>query len=151
STTSISSLSNVSVTSLQMTVEKTKNEIISSMWDTFLNNVKEMAQRAREDDIKKWTEDIDRNGPKSGAEYLAFLMALSSTQRAEELSGGNENALAVQFNQTFSTWLGSPTANVGATDPTAYPSTHFVTGALEANADVVRNAIGAVGAQTGVQ
>ena len=156
STNSVAATSSLSnVTNLQMDVEKAKNDIISSMWDNFLDNVHEMAKRAKEEDIKKWTEDVNKNGPKSGAEYQAFLMAMSSTQRAQELSGGNENALSVQFNQTFNTWLGSPaassTASVAAADPTAYPSSHFVAGAVESNPDVVRNAIGAVGAQAGVQ
>lgn len=142
---SISGIGALTITQqIPMMVEQSKHEIISSMWDSFLNTVKEMAKRAKEEDVKKWTEDVNKNGPKSAAEYHAFLMALSSNRRAEELSGDG-NSLAVQFNQTFNNWLVSPSAKVDGVDPSGYPSISFVASSVAANADAVRNAIGAVG------
>jgi hypothetical protein len=150
----ISAIGNITVTQFAMATEQTKNDIISSMWDSFQKNVRELAERSKQEDIKKWTEDINRNGPKSAAEYNAYLMALSSTQRADEING-NGNALATQFNQTFNQWMVSPvqgSAKVDPTDPTGYPSSAFIAGSMAAHTDALHTlaaAGGAAGSQIG--
>jgi hypothetical protein len=146
----VTAVSNIDISQIKMQVDQTKNDIINSMWDSFLKNVREMAERAKQDNIKKWTEDVNKNGPKSSTEYYAYLMALSSSQRSEEISG-NGNVLASQFNQTFNQWLVSPALQAENIAGGGYPSASFIAGSVAANSDAVRDAIGAAGAVVGYQ
>jgi len=135
-------------------IEQTKNDIINSMWDNFNKAVRELADRARKDDIRRWTEDADRAGPKSSTEYYAYLLSLSATQRAAE-SATSENSLAVQFNNTFNTWMVQPVANnsvSGVSSSQGYPDSSFISGCVAcSSSDVVRGAIGAVSPSLGYQ
>ena len=69
---------------IAMMAEETKHDIITSMWDKYIEDIREAADRAKQDDIRRWTEDVTKEGPKSGAEYLAYILALSATRASDE-------------------------------------------------------------------
>lgn len=46
-----SGVNSVSAASIQMLVEEKKHEIISKMWDSYIQNIREIADRAKEEDI----------------------------------------------------------------------------------------------------
>lgn len=144
----------VSRSEIEMQIEQTKNNIINSMWDSFLKTLHEISERAKKEDILRWTSNADRGGPKSASEYYAFLMSVSSSQKAEELSGG-ESALASQFNTTFHTWMVAPiqsnTLTTDAVSNKGYPDSSFVAGCVACSSDVVRTAIGSISPALGYQ
>lgn len=142
--------SNTAVMQISMMVDRTKNDIISSMWDTFQKGVDEIAEHAKKDELKHWREKVFQNGPKSATEYYAYLLTLTATSRADELSStGNSgpSALSVQFNSAFNQWLAIPSNNLSV-DPSLrgnYPDPSFIVGSLASSQDIVRQAIGASG------
>lgn len=148
---------NATAIQIAMKADQVKNDIISSMWDNFSKGIQEMEERAKRDDIQRWTQDVSRAGPKSSSEYYAFLLALSATERADELndpSNPNQSALAVQFNNAFNQWMIIPSneSNVAINGPSgSYPDSSFIAGCVACNADLVRDAIGAVGLGVGYQ
>jgi hypothetical protein len=150
---------------LEMTAAEKEHEIISFMWDLYTKTIQELDERWEK--IYKKLEELDvmKDGPKSAAEYLAFLMALSSTQRADELdpkqtSNSNDlsvkdSSLVTQFNQTYHYWITHPVergdnqAIPGLSG--SYPDTSFISGSLTCSIQNVRDAIGGVDQQSGVQ
>jgi hypothetical protein len=151
---------------IAMLAEETKHEIITSMWDKYIEDIREASDRAKKDDIRRWTEDITKEGPKSAGEYLAYILALSSTRAADELGDSDKSALAVQFNQSFNYWFVNPVqqtdTSVGGVNSVdnsqnpnipkdAYPDSTFVTGSIVGGSDLVRGALGAVGVAAGVE
>jgi len=147
------------ITTLGMQTEQTKNDIITTMWKSFQEGVDEMAKRSKEEYEKKWTIDADKGGPKGAAEYFAFLMAVSANQRSDEInnvSGGT--ALAVQMQGAFNNWMVAPVqpgdsaALNGITgNSPAYPSSAFIAGSLIVGNDMIRQGIGGVSHEMGVQ
>lgn len=134
------------ITKMNMAYEQTKSDIISSIWESFAKSVQELEKLSKEAYIKKWIEDVGKEGPKSGAEYFAYLLALSSSRRAEELSKDGDqgqSALYAQFNASFNQWFSMPSAGSTVVDRTLDPS--FKVGALASNADIVSEAIALVG------
>lgn len=138
--------------SINIDMEAKKNEIISKMWDSYIANIREIADRAKKEDIKKQTINAAQPGPKSSGEYLIYLMALSSTARADEIGA---NGLTVQFTQTYNQWLVNPVESGNHTAITGisngYPSSSFLAGCVACNPDAIRNAIGASGVALGFQ
>jgi hypothetical protein len=142
-------------TQLMKNMEQKQHEIINSMWDSYIQNLRELAERAEKEDIKKWTERASEGGAKSATEYYAYLMAVSSLRRVEEEQGNSP--LAVQFNSAFNNWIVTPIqggdskieglGNVS----NGYPDSSFVAGCVVCGSDVVRGAIGAVSATLGYQ
>lgn len=151
------------LTSVAMLWEKTKNDIISKMWTTYQDTLEEIAREAKEKDIKRWTEDVDKNGPQSAVEYLAYLMSLSASQLDNELNTSSSdnvnNALTVQFNNAFNEWLAAPVQqDSNASTVTGvrkslgdYPDSSFIAGCVACNVDVLRQAIGASSEALGFQ
>lgn len=141
---------------IALLVEETKHDIITSMWDKYIEDIRDAADRAKQDDIKRWTTEVAKNGPKSGSEYLAYILALSANRRAEELGDGGQSGLAVQFNQAFNYWLVDPiqskdtaVGGVGGVDKSlkdGYPDSSFITGCVVCGSDSIRGVIGAIGA-----
>lgn len=144
------------VAATTMNTASIQHDIISGMWDKYIENIREVAERAKKDDIKHQTELAGQSGPKSSAEYLTFLMSISATQRAEEIAGSAANALTTNFTQTYNTWLvnpidsGSSTAILGLSSG-SYPAASFMAGCVACNPDAIRNAIGVDGAALGIQ
>jgi hypothetical protein len=130
------------VLALDVSVEARKNDIISKMWDSYIENLREIADRIKKEDIRRETVDVGKNGLQSGAEYFSSLMALSA------------NSLTGQFNNTYNQWLvnpidsGSSTPIIGLTNG-GYPDASFIAGCVACNPDAIRNAVG--GAALGVQ
>lgn len=135
-----------------LSVAAREHEIISTMWDRYIENIREVAERLRKDDIRHDVEDPSKTGPKSSTEYFAFLMAASAIRRAEELEGTGPSPLAVQFTNAYNDWLVHPSessAIVGAAG--LYPSAAFMAGCVACNPDAIRSAIGADSAVLGIQ
>lgn len=132
--------------------EQTKNDIISTMWDTYLAALHKKDDEKKAEYIKHWTEDINKGGPKSAAEYYAYLMSLPQTQKIDEISDPQNGALAAQFT-AVNNWLIKPSETGNAIEPASnvtagqasagYPDSRFIVGALIVSQDVVREAIGA--------
>lgn len=146
------------VLQLDMLYEQTKNDIISSMWDNFINSVRELEKLSKEDYIKKWVTEVAKDGPKSGAEYFAFLLALSASERDHELGADGSQGvaavspLAAQFNTMFSQWFADPVENVSIdTRNGNFPDPSFIAGTLASSPDAVRAAIGMVGVVAGLE
>lgn len=142
-----------SMAAMALQIEQKQHDIINSMWDSFLKNVHEIAERSRKEYIEKETLKADQNGPKSSSEYYAFLLALSSSQRAKEENSNTDSALAAQFNRTFNDWLVTPMQSTMVTSSAVpgYPAASFVAGCVACSSDLVRDAIGAVGVTIGYQ
>lgn len=150
---SIAALSSSSaITKLEIGYEQAKNDIISSIWENFAKGVQEMEELSKQAYIKKWVQEVAKEGPKSSTEYFAYLLALSASSRAEELDDHKDHgqsALSVQFKTSFDQWFhvpdpsstvisGASVVNKDAIDPT------FKAGALASNLDVVTGAIALV-------
>lgn len=150
---SISSVNNSSaITLIDMKYEEAKNDIITAIWDNFSKSVQELEQRAKEDYIKKWAEDVYKNGPKSSTEYYAYVLAMSASNRSEELADQGDvgqSALSVQFKTAFNQWFSVPDSGTavvtgmssGAKDPI---DPTFKVGALASNLDVIPDAVSMV-------
>lgn len=142
---------------ISISVDKMKNDIITSMWDNFQKSVDELAERAKKDDIKHWMEKVSQNGPKSATEYQAYILALSATARADEItppdSAASQSALSVQFSNAFNQWIAIPSSDpsMAVNGPGKYPDPSFIAGTVASNSDAIRDSIGAVGLATGVQ
>lgn len=146
-TQSIDGINNgAAIAHLQMAYEQTKHDIISSIWESFAKSVQELEQLSKEAYIKKWVLEVAKDGPKSSTEYFAYLLALSASNRAEELSKSGDtgqSALSVQFKTSFDQWFNIPgneaVVTTGAIDPS------FKIGTLASNLDVMDQAIALVG------
>lgn len=146
-------IDSITAKSIDLRFEETKNDIISSMWANFSKGIQELEERSKEDYIKKWVEEVGKEGPKSTSEYFAYLLVLSASRRADELGeSGGQSPLAVQFNQSFNQWFTDP-ANTSAIDGRNgnFPDPAFIIGALASNPDALRAAIGSVGLVSGVE
>lgn len=156
------------IAALGLSMEAKKADIISKLWDNYIENIREVAEKIKKDDIRRETEDADKAGPMSSVQYFNYLMSISSTQKADEMDG---NGLVVQFNQAFNQWMnpavqgagaagaaGVAGAAAGGVDPAtapnsgvgAYPSASFIAGSIASNPDAVRLAIGQDSAVLGV-
>lgn len=138
---------------LSLQTEQKKHDIISSMWDTYLGNVRELAERFKEEDIRRETVDATKAGPKSSVEYYTYLMTVSANRRAEEIEG--ESSLVAQFSSTFNNWLVNPigasnSMNVEGVASKGYPDASFVAGCLACSAAIL-TAIGKDSALLGIQ
>lgn len=128
--------------SVEAKMEAQKNEIISKLWETYTDNIREIAARTKKEDIRRQTEDADKPGPMSSVQYFAYLMSLPQTRRADEIDG---NGLTVQFTNTFNQWLVNPIEsgkNSSIAGIGAYPSSSFISGSVASNPDAIRLAIG---------
>jgi hypothetical protein len=129
-----------------------ENEIITTMWDRYIDNIREISERLKKEDIKDEIEDISRTGPKSSVEYFAFLMASTATRRAEEIDGSGPSSLAVQFTNAYNDWLVNPIQSGATLDASgSYPSAAFMAGCVACSPDAIRSAIGADSAVLGIQ
>ena len=147
---SISSSS--SIAAADVVFDQTKSDIINKMWDSYIEQLRQIADRMKEEDIKKETVDATKNGPKSSTEYFTYLMSVSASRRADET--GESNGVSPQFAIAFNQWLVNPVTsgnNMAAWGVGAYPSAAFVVGAVAANPDAIRTAIGADSSVLGVQ
>lgn len=144
-----------------MQLEKKKADIIESMWDAYMEGIRDFAARIKEEDRRHEAIRAQKGGPKSPAEYLAHLFAISANERFNEKDnkvGGLEEAfnnLRPWFKPERSELDNSVTINpingapiVGLPD---YPHSTFIAGALVANADLIRGAIGGVSLALGYQ
>lgn len=133
--------------------EQTKHEIINAMWDTFLKNVHETAERYKREELRRYEEELSQHDPKSAAEYYAILMAEATKERDKELVGADELPLVVQFSATLQHWVVVPMKEAAglAILGGSYPSSSFVAGALASNVDMVRSSIGHVGKELNAQ
>lgn len=138
-----------------LSVAAREHDIISKMWDTYLDNIREIAERRKKDEIREDIEGVAKQGPKSSTEYLSYLMSVSALRRAEEIEGPGANALTVQFTNTYNTWFVNPAAAGAisgvATAEGVYPSADFIAGCVACSPDAIRGAIGADGALLGIQ
>lgn len=147
---SIAALSSSSaITKLEIGYEQAKNDIISTIWENFAKGVQEMEELSKQEYIKKWVLEVAKEGPKSSAEYFAYLLALSASSRAEELGDDHkdhgQSALSVQFKASFDQWFNVPDPNttaISSTSDTIDPT--FKAGTLASNLDVVSEAIALV-------
>lgn len=129
-----------------------EQDIINTMWDRYIENIREIADRLKKEDFKDEVENLSRSGPKSSTEYFAFLMAATANQKAIEVDGTSPNPLAVQFTNAYNDWLVNPLesgAIVGAAG--VYPSAAFMAGCVACTPDAIRTAIGADSALLGIQ
>lgn len=136
------------ILTLSIQSEQTKNAIINSMWDLFLKRVHEIEERAKKEDIEKWTKNVAANGgPKSATEYNAYLISITAGQRDKEVNGND--SLTVQFDHTFHRWFIAPLDLNGSaivnplavpltSDSHSYPSSAFIAGALVTAADALQ-------------
>lgn len=130
------------------------SKIISTMWDRYIENIREVAERLKEDDIRREVEGLSRTGPKSSTEYFAFLMAASATRRAEEIEGTGPSPLATQFTNAYNDWLVHPIesgASAAIAGGAGYPSAAFMAGCVACSPDAIRSGIGADSALLGIQ
>lgn len=144
------SSANKGFAAIQSTIMETQNQIISDMWDSYIKNIREQydlaKEKAEKDDIvRQYQQDGNKNRPMSSGEYMTYLLSVSINQRFDEInSSSTDNALSVQFNAAFKDWIVDPAAK---TDPSVaagnYPKAEFVVGAIASNPDSVRQAIGA--------
>lgn len=139
-----------------LNVEAQTHQIISKMWESYIENIREVSERQKKEDIDKETKDANKAGPKSSAEYFTYLMSISANQRAEEISGAESTALTTQFTNTYNTWLVNPMDSgtslaINGISHGSYPSAAFMAGCVACNPDAIRNAIGADGAILGIQ
>lgn len=138
------------VAALEFGVAQKTHDIISKMWDTYIENIRQVAERLKKEDIKKQTEDADKPGPMSSTQYFTYLMSLSSTKRADEVES---NTLTLQFTNTFNQWMITPIpggSDTATSSAGAYPSAAFAVGSVASNPDLIRLAIGADSALLGV-
>jgi hypothetical protein len=138
------------ITKIEMMVESKKHDIISKMWDSYIEQLHQIADRMKKDDEIRETVDAKKGGPKSATEYYTYLMALSATARADETGA---NGISVQFTNTFNQWLVNPVegnTSSSITSTGSYPSAGFITGSVAGQADVLRTSIGADSAILGV-
>lgn len=144
--TNVASVS-ISPTQLAMMVNQKEHDIISSMWDTYINQIRAFAEQSRKDDIKKWTIDADKGGLMSGAQYHAYLMSISSTSRADEVEG-NGNAIAVSFNNMINSWSVPPVTSADSTQVNSLTSNtsnygaSFIAACMACSPDLVLSQLG---------
>jgi hypothetical protein len=132
-----------SVTSLDMMVEAKKADIISKMWDSYLDNIRQIAEQMKKDDLKRQTDNANQAGPMSSTQYLTYLMSSSSTKRDDEVNASS--GVAAQFTNTYNQWLVQPVAAGDSTAVAAaggYASSAFVSGSVASTPDLVRLAVG---------
>jgi hypothetical protein len=146
-------------------IEEETHNIISNMWDNYIADLRELAERDREEDLRRETVDADKAGPQSAVQYFAYLMAITPTERADE-TGQGDTTLSIQFSDAVNQWqlvnstgAGGASADnnsVGAVSGTAttdalmlammlnFPSSQEVT------TNPVFDALSAVGPSTGL-
>lgn len=139
------------ITSFSMQIDQMSHDIIMDMWEKFAKTLDEIAKRRVEEDKKKWGEDADKAGPKSAGEYNAYLLSLTTTQRAAETGPTGDSGLNLQFKSSYDQWIANPVTS-GAINPTGgFPDASFLRGAVASSPDVVSQTIGTVDTATGVQ
>ena len=134
-----------SVISFSRQLDQLYHNIIIDMWDKYSETLKEIAKRREEDYLEKWGKDLTREGPKSAAEYNAYLMAITPTQRADETGKSGDDGLSIQFGATYNQWFVHPAEN-GITPTGSYPDSRFISGAIASAPDLVSQTIGVAGA-----
>jgi hypothetical protein len=135
-----------------LSIEATKHDIISKMWDSYIANIREIADRMKKEDVRRQTEDADKPGPMSSVQYFTYLMSLSGTKRADEIDGSG-NGLSAQFTNTYNQWMVNPIdsgTSVAIAGVGAYPSSSFIAGSVASNPDALRLSVGADSALLGV-
>lgn len=142
------------VAKIGMMVEAAKHDIISKMWDSYIEKLHEIADRMKKDDLIRETIDATKGGPKSATEYYTYLMSVSATRRADETEA---NGISFQFTNTFNQWLVNPVDGGTSTSTTgignvsgSYPSSSFIVGSIAGQPDALRTAVGADSAVVGV-
>lgn len=137
---------------LELSTAAKEHDIISKMWDSFIENIREIAERRKKDEIREDTVDANKPGPKSSTEYFTYLMSISMQSRANELG---DNGVSAQFTNTFNHWMvapveaGSKTGIVGAAGGD-YPSSSFIAGSVASHPDLLRTAVGFDSAALGI-
>lgn len=139
------------VRQVDISTQQMEHEIITEMWDKFLETLHEIAAQQRAADRRREIFDTDKTGPMSGSEYLVYLMSVSLNQRALETKDEGISPLVSQFSNTYNQWLISPADATSISTSGDYPSASFIAGAVASNPDAIRAAIGADGAALGVQ
>ena len=136
---------------LDINVAAKEHDIISKMWESYMANIREIADRMKKDDIRADTVDANKPGPKSSTEYFTYLMSISVQSRADELG---QNGVSAQFTNTFNQWMVAPveSGNITAISGAGgdYPSSSFVAGSVASNPDVIRSSIGFDSAAIGI-
>lgn len=156
------------VAALSLNVEQKKADIISKMWESYIENIRQIAESTKKEDIRRQTENADKPGPMSSVQYFSFLMSVSATKKADEIDG--TNGLSASFTNTFNQWMVNPVSSGGSSDNAsaivgnssvagnqvsaanigAYPSSSFISGSIASNPDAIRLAIGTDSALLGV-
>jgi hypothetical protein len=140
----VGSIDDKTVVKLQLKAAEIKHDIITSMWDAFLVNLHEIADRAKKDDeAKALLERVERGIPVSGGEYYSYLLTLAASSRADELDGVDDGQDTLT--QTFQRWLVDPTDQSGgaminpfAVNPLGYPSLDFVASVMMLSPDIFK-------------
>lgn len=141
------------VQSLAIDFENKQHDIINSMWDRFLENIRKFADEVREDEEKERLENKGQpsKAPKTSVEYLSYLFHTAAVQTVEGTVKGTvegaveassskgDSALAVQFDNTFKQWM-TPDDSSGL----GYPSAAFIAGALLSNVDLFKGTVSSV-------
>lgn len=160
---SITGIANSSaITKADMLYEQTKNDIISSIWENFTKSIREMEALSKEAYIKKWDQEVAKGGPKSSAEYFAYTLALSSSNRAKELSNEGDvgqSTLYSQFKTAFDQWFNvSENNGIGISDEgkdkaiaSGGIDPSFKIGALVSHADIMSEAAALIGLTAATQ
>lgn len=139
------------LTRINLDTQQMEHDIIMKMWDTFIENLREIAAQQRAEQRREEIFDTDKTGPKSGSDYLVYLMSVSLNQRVQELDSEGVAPLVGQFSNTFNQWLVSPVDASSTNVSGDYPSSAFVAGAVAGSLGAIRSAIGADSATLGVQ
>lgn len=150
-----------SATTTQAIMEKTANNIINSMWDSYMKSIREFSLLSQE----KYEKDQIVNeegggGAKSATAYLSYLMSMSASERYIEEAGGENSSLANQFQNAYSSWIVNPAnhamsnaalENTAFSSQANYPDPTFIVGALVCSPALIREAIGSDHNPYGIQ
>lgn len=105
SASSVTSVGAAGIAAFQ--IEDATHDIIIKMWDNYIADLRELADRNKAEDVRRETIDADKPGPQSSVAYYAYLMAITPTQRADE-TGQGDTTLSVQFSNAVNQWAANP-------------------------------------------
>ncbi|MEI8365643.1 MAG: hypothetical protein WCF65_04410 [Parachlamydiaceae bacterium] len=118
------------IANLRLQIIEIESKIISDICKSMSKSAQEMSEQNKEAYIKSVTVDAAKGGPKSGAEYLFYLMSIPSSQKEKELEGPTESEFQRTLDQTLNTWLVNPISMTGNIATDGYPSVAFIAGSL---------------------